>query len=213
MKLPGSMLAMLLGATIALAEREAPAVAGNPRSARPAGAATGQPPVRTIVVTSGRCVGLQDEEVSQEAQQQAQKQLLDRLAELAEQLSGYRPSTRQIVRERGWLLEQPGVDEQHDLAAETKEYGPVAEHTIRLSLPEAVVAQWAARLVAEHRRQTALTLGAIAATVVAWLAGAGVLVKLDRATNGYHTAMLALAVFGVLLAASGLGWAWLVAWR
>ena len=163
-----------------------------------------------VRVSSGRCVGLERQAACYEAQQKAQQQLAGELAKLADELAGRSLSPRRLVEEQAWLFSQPGVDRKDELSVNERPYGPVAEHSIRISLPDAVLAQWAARLAAQHQRQTMLLLWAAAGTVIGWFAGLVLLARLDRATGGYYRPVLVPGAIVLLAAASVLGWAWLL---
>lgn len=165
---------------------------------------------RVVRVSSGRCVGLERQAACYEAQQKAQQQLAGELAKLADELAGRSLLPRRMVEEQAWLFSQPGVDRKDELTVDERHYGPVAEHSIRISLPDAVLAQWVARLAAQHQRQTMLLLWAAAGTVIGWLAGLVLLVRLDRATGGYYRRVLVPGAIVLLAAANVLGWAWLL---
>lgn len=161
---------------------------------------------RTLLATSGRCVGLDLPQVRQEAELKARRQLAEELAGLARELSGRRLSPRELVQEQAWLLQQPGVDAQTAVSVDEKDYGPVAVQSIELRLPQAVLAAWSERLVQHRTNRIRVWLGAVGATLAAWLAGWGGLVGLDRLTEGYHRRLLVLVVLAVLGVGTTLGW-------
>lgn len=165
-----------------------------------------QPAGRIVQVTSGRCVGLNEQTVSQDAREKAWQNLYSELAGLAEECSGFRPGRRHLVAEHAWLLSQRGVEQQVDENAEVKAYGPIAECSIRITLPEPVLAQWAARLKNQQRQGIKAFLYGVAGTLVGWLAALGVLVVLDRLTGGYRRGMLVILISVVVVVMTALGW-------
>lgn len=173
-----------------------------------AGAAGAGQPHRTIEVSSGRCPGLDLPSARQQAEEKVQEKLLTAVGRLAEELSGRKLSATALAGERAWLLEQPGVQCQRQVHEETKEYGPVAEATLSVAVPQAVLAQWAKRLAQRHREHDARLVGGVLATAGLWLAGLVLWVKLDRATGGYYRTMLGVAIVAGLVLASVAGWTW-----
>ncbi len=149
---------------------------------------------RTLRVTSGRCPGLQREAACQEAEQKAQAHLVDALTGLAVELSGSSPSRWRLAQEQAWLLRQPGVECKTAMAVEEKGYGPVAEQSIELRLPQAVLSDWGERLVRQRADRNRVLLGAGGAAAGVLLGGWVLLVVLDRATRGYHRPALLLVV-------------------
>ncbi|MCR4415340.1 MAG: hypothetical protein NUV77_23250 [Thermoguttaceae bacterium] len=168
--------------------------------------------LRTIEVTSGRCPATDATRARQEAEAKVQDELLVAFGGLAQEVSGRTLSREELVLERAWLLEQPGVQCQKQTAEETRQYGPVAQATVTVAVPEAVLARWALRLAEQHRRRQGWLSGGVLATAGLWLAGLALWVKLDRARGGYYRKRLALAMLVGLVLATVLGWVWLVGW-
>ncbi len=176
-----------------------------------AGSGRSEPlPVRILRADSGRCVGLDRHAVCREAEQRARQQLLVELRQLAHELSGRRLSRQQLAREKAWLASQPGVERESELTVDDKPYGPVAEQTTRLVLPQSALVEWVARLAAQRRRQTVRVLWAAAGTLASLLGGLIAMAKLDRCTGSYYRRALVPAVLMVFLAATMLWWAWLL---
>ncbi|GEM_PF-6978945 len=207
MNLFGSSMFLLLLAAIPMAEDQGHA-ASSPHAK--AEQLAEQPAGRTLWAT-GRGVGFQrQEEAIQEAEEMTQQQLLQEIDQLAAALTGRRLSPRQREEELARLLAQAGVDRKDERTTEEKPYGSVAEHTIRVTLSETVVSRWMARLAEQRRYGVLRILYGAAGTLLGWLAGVVVLVKLDRATGGYHRWVLVPTLLVVLLVATGLGWIGLI---
>ncbi len=173
-------------------------------------AAAQQSAVRILWATSGRCVGLERQAASQEAEEKARQQLLEKVGRLAEERTGRKLSPQRLFEEQAWLLSQPGVDRKGELTVDEKPYGLVAEQTICVTLPEAVLARWAERLAWQRRGYTRRIVYSVAGTLIGWLVGLVLLVRLDRATGGYYRRVLVPVVLVVLLVATVLGWVWFV---
>ena len=187
-------------------------VAAGARTPARADAASGQPVGgRTLWATSGRCVGLDRQAACREAQAKARQQLLVRLNALAAQLGGRPLRAEQLLREQLWLVRQSGVEAQSDLTVEDRPYGPVAEKRIALKIPPAVVAEWSRRLAEQDRRRTGRLLCGAGGTLIGWLAAMALVVWLDRATGGYYRWLVMPAGLALTVAASLLGWMWLLA--
>jgi len=198
-----SSVAMLLMTASALAGGSSPASTGRTANEQSAG--------RTLRATSSRCVGLERQAVCQEAEQKARQQLLGEIGKLAETLTAGQLPPQRLVKEQAWLLSQSGVERKDELTVDEKPYGPVAEYSIRITLPEAVVTEWAARLARQRRGHILRMLSGAGGTLLGWFAGFVLLVRLDRATGGYYRRVLVPVAVVVLLAASVIGWVWLIA--
>jgi len=199
-------------ASMILLVAAATALAGEERDLASASRlAKQQPGMRTLWATSGRCVGLERRAACQEAEQKARQQLLGEIGKLAETLIAGQLPPQRLVEEQAWLLSQSGVERKDELTVDEKPYGPVAEYSIRITLPEAVVTEWAARLARQRRGHILRMLSGAGGTLLGWFAGFVLLVRLDRATGGYYRGVLVPVAVVVLLAASVIGWVWLIA--
>lgn len=165
---------------------------------------------RTLEVTGGRCVGLDQREAYQEADAKARENLKKELGKLAEELS--QPAGRQLIAEHAWLLAQPGVEQEAEEKVEERGYGSVAEKSIRVTIPENVLAEWGARLAERSRRRTMLLASGVGATLAGWLGAFALLIRLDRMTGGYRRALLVPVIVATTLAATGLGWTLFLHW-
>jgi len=165
---------------------------------------------RNLRVSSGRCVGLERQAVCQEAEEKARQQLLEQLGWLAAELTGRELSRRSLLQEKAWLLAQSGVVQHSELKTDEKPYGPVAEKTVSLTIPEAVVLRWSRRLADQQRRRIAAVFCGAGATVLVWLLGMVLAVRLDRATGGYYRRVIVATGVLLLLVVSLLGWGWLL---
>ncbi|MGQ9913066.1 MAG: hypothetical protein ACUVQQ_01840 [Thermogutta sp.] len=165
---------------------------------------------RTLEATGGRCVGLDQREAYQEADAKARQNLLEEVGKLAEELS--QPARRQLVAEHAWLLAQPGVEQKTEEKVEERGYASVAEKSIRMTIPDHVLADWAARLAEQRRRRTWLLASGAGATLAGWLGALALLIRLDRLTGGYRRALLVPVIVATTLAATGLGWTLLLHW-
>lgn len=163
---------------------------------------------RTFHVTSGRCVGLELTSLRQEAEQKAQHELSEQLVRLAEELSGRRLARRELARELGWLLLQPGVVQRVMDNREEKPLGLIVERTIELHLPQQVLAAWSVRLEQQQQDRQRGVVAGVGITLVGWLTGWGGLVVLDRLTGGYHRGVLGWTTLLVLGLGTAIGWAW-----
>jgi hypothetical protein len=161
---------------------------------------------RTLQVTSGRCADLEQTMARQKAEHLAQRQLSDELAKLAEELTGRKLSRGQLAEEQAWLLQQPGVNYQQEMTVHHKPYGPVAQQTITLYVPQVVLAEWSERLVRHRKDRWKVMIGAAGTTVAAWLLGWGGLVQFDRITGGYRRQTLLVVVGVLLIGGTLLGW-------
>ncbi|GIW93022.1 MAG: hypothetical protein KatS3mg110_1063 [Pirellulaceae bacterium] len=165
---------------------------------------------RTVRASSGRCVGLTEQEAAVEAEQKAGQCLRAELSKLAEELAGRKLTEYELTQQLVWLYSQPGVERKDDRTVDRKPYGPVVEHSIRLQLPQSVIRDWATRLAARQKTHRFSILAGAAATVFAWLGGLAGAVRLDRATGGYYRSVLLVSSFTALSSASVIGWAWLI---
>ncbi len=145
----------------------------------------------------------------QEAEQNALDSLYEELGQWARQLAGPKLSYRRLVVEHAWLLDQPGVQQSQSMQVEEKSHGWTARQEITLTVPTPVLARWADRLQQQHRQRTHWLAGGAAATVLGWLVGFLLMVRLDRATGGYYRAGVVLLMLAILVVLTGLAWWWL----
>lgn len=200
-----------LWSAIALAGMAVAALAASGEAGeREETAATRASTGRTLEVTSGRCVGLDQREAHQEAEAKARENLLEELGKLAEELS--QPARLQLVAEHAWLLAQPGVEQEAEERVEEKGYAYVAEKSVRMTIPDNVLADWGARLAEQSRRRTMLLASGVGATLAGWLGALALLIRLDRLTGGYRRALLVPVIVATTLAATGLGWTLFLHW-
>uniref|UniRef100_A0A7C4QSS8 Uncharacterized protein n=1 Tax=Schlesneria paludicola TaxID=360056 RepID=A0A7C4QSS8_9PLAN len=161
---------------------------------------------RTLLVTSGRCMDLEQTMARQKAELVAQRRLSDELASLAEELTGTKLSSRQLAEEQAWLLRQPGVNYEKEQTVNQKTYGPVAQQTITLHVPQSVLAEWSERLVRHRKERLKVLITVAGANVAAWLIGWLGLVQFDRITGGYRRQTLLGAALVLLGGGTLLGW-------
>lgn len=163
---------------------------------------------RKLSVTSGRCVGLEQTSLNQEAERKVQEQLSEQLAHIAEGLCGRRLSPRQLAQEQVWLLQQPGVVPRVTQKEEEKTYGLIVERTIELYLTPQVLAAWSERLNQQRQGRQRLWIATFGTTPLVWLMGWVGVVMLDRLTGGYHRRVLAWTALLLLGLGTAIGWAW-----
>ncbi len=87
-----------------------------------------------------------------------------------------------------------------------KPYGTLYRRQVQWSLSDAIVRDWLNEQLDEDRQRQRGMLFAIGLTILGWLAGGGMVLKLDRLTRGYRRAMIVGVAVVLLIAATMGGW-------
>ena len=104
------------------------------------------------------------------------------------------------------LLADPRVRWETRTETTEKAYGPVHQRHLAVSLPDQAIHDWVAEIVTEGNARTRFRAVAVVLTVLGWLMGVGMIVKLDRWTRGYHRPAIVASTVLLLLFGSGALW-------
>ncbi len=105
---------------------------------------------------------------------------------------------------RLWTATQ--ADHREQTVELLKPYGTLYRRQVRWSLSDAIVREWLNEQLDEDRQRQRGMLFAIGFTILGWLAGGGMVLKLDRLTRGYRRAMIVGVAVVLLIAATLGGW-------
>lgn len=87
-----------------------------------------------------------------------------------------------------------------------KPYGTLYRRQVQWSLADTAVREWLNEQRDEDRQRHRAMRLAIGLTIVGWLMGLGIMLKLDHLTRGYRRAMIVGVVAVLLIAATMSGW-------
>ena len=103
-----------------------------------------------------------------------------------------------------WTAAQADRSERTDELP--KPYGTLYRRQVQWSLSDTIVREWLDEQVDADRQRQRGMLFAIGFTILGWLAGGGLVLKLDRLTRGYQRAMIVGVAAVLMIAATMGGW-------
>ena len=124
------------------------------------------------------------------------------LAELLRREPRLTPSRLHRALPRLWTATE--ADHREQTVELLKPYGTLYRRQVRWSLSDAIVRDWLNGQLDEDRQRQRGMLIAIGFTILGWLAGGGMVLKLDHLTRGYRRAMI-IGVAAVLMIAATMG--------
>ena len=93
-----------------------------------------------------------------------------------------------------------------------KPYGTLYRRQVQWSLSNTIVRDWLNEQLDEDRQRHQGLLFAIGLTILGWLVGGGMVLKLDHLTRGYRRAMIVGVAVVLLIAATMGGWQLILTW-
>ena len=151
-------------------------------------------------VEAGSELQTSPQEADAEAELRLRQSLLDAVINRVEVQRGV------LSRRLPQLLYDSSVRHAEHTETVQKPYGVFYRKHVAVAVPHATIQRWASEAAGHQRLRVLIRGGAAALTVLAWLCGWGVAVRLDRWTRGYCFPGVVLGTLAVMLFISGAGW-------
>lgn len=142
-----------------------------------------------------------------EARQEAEARLRDELIRSITARTACRIRRKALLDQLPVLAYSPEVCREESSETVEKPYGTMHRHLIRLRVEDDALNRWVANVVRQHNASRRLCAAAAALTVLGWMLGLVVVVRLDRWTRGYHRPAILAATLVVLACATAAAWA------
>ena len=126
------------------------------------------------------------------------------LAELLHREPRLSPTRLRRAMPRLWTATQADRSERTDELP--KPYGTLYRRHVQWSLSDTIVREWLDEQFDADRQRQRGTLFAIGLTILGWLAGGGLVLKIDRLTRGYRRAMIVGVAAVLMIATTTGGW-------
>ena len=141
-----------------------------------------------------------------EARRGANSLLTEKLVESVAARTGCIVPEKELRRPLTRLMYAADIERDGFTETIQKPYGTMYRHHLRVSLPEETLRRWTADVAHQYKARLQLRAGAAALTVLGWLCGLLVVVKLDRWTLGYRRPAIVTGTLLVLVCGTSAGW-------